>query len=214
MYDSVRVEDIPNEPILRKPARRFAVSLACNMGSVHCRSDALRQLRQLIISGGEFHQNIRRQMYCAALRSANSNDFNFVWNRMLNSENNNQRSEISQSLGCSTSRILLIRLLGSLLPSTNENDVVYRGNEAYQIFRSVYENGIFGLEVTLDFIIENALETFETFGANTPNFLIDMATSVRRNDLIEEVCNLLLFVDCIFSNELFAFSSENCSRFT
>lgn len=159
------------------------------MGSVHCRSDALRHLRQLIAVGGEFHQNNRRQMYCAALRSANSNDFNFVWNRMLESENGNQRNEISQSLGCSTSRILLNRLLGSLLPSTNENDIEYRGNEAYQVFRSVFENGVYGLEVTLDFVIENAVETYETFGVNGPNFLIDMAVSIRRNDLTEKVCN-------------------------
>lgn len=188
LYDSVRSEDIPDEPILRKPARRLALSLACNMGSVHCHSDALRQLRQIIASGGEFHQNIRRQMYCAALRSANSNDFNSVWNRMLESQNGNQRNELGQSLGCSLSRISINRLLSSLLPSTNENNIEYRGNEAYQVFRSVYENGLFGLELTLAFVIENAVETYETFGANGPNFLIDMARSVRRNDLTERVC--------------------------
>lgn len=187
LYDSVRVGDIPDEPILRKPARQLAVSLACNMGSVHCRSDASRELRQLIASGGEFHQNIRQQMYCAALRSGNSNDFNFVWNRMLASTNNNQRNELSRSLGCSMSRNLIRRLLSSLLPSTNDDDIEYRANEAYQVFRNVYQNGIFGLEQTLDFVIENAIETFETFGANGPNFLIDMAASVRRDDLIEKV---------------------------
>lgn len=164
------------------------------MGSVHCRSDALRQLRQLIANGGEFHQNIRRQMYCAALRSADSNDFNFVWNRMLESENGNQRLEIGQSLGCSTSRILINRLLRSLLPSTNENNIEYRGNEAYQVFRSVYQNGVFGLELTLDFVIENAVETYETFGVNGPNFLIDLALTIRRNDLTEKVCKFKLKV--------------------
>ncbi|KAG4073910.1 hypothetical protein HA402_014115 [Bradysia odoriphaga] len=191
LYDSVRVEDIPDEPILRKPARQLAVSLACDMGSVHCRSDTLRQLRQLIATGREFHQNVRQQMYCAALRSGNSNDFNFVWNRMLQSTNNNQRSEISRSLGCSTSRVLINRLLSSLLPSTNENNIEYRANEAYQVFRNVYQNGIFGLELTLDFVIENAIETYETFGVNGPNFIIDMAPSIRRDDLTEKFRDLL-----------------------
>lgn len=166
------------------------------MGSVHCRSDALRQLREIIATGGEFHQNIRRQMYCAALRSANTNDFNFVWDRMLDSQNGNQRNEISQSLGCLTSRILLNRLLSSLLPSTNENNVEYRGNEAYQVFRSIYENGVFGLEITLDFVLENAVETYETFGANGPNFLIDMAQSIRRSDLTEKVCKIHFTFEC------------------
>ncbi len=189
LYDSVRVADVPEEPILRKPARRFAVSLACNMGSVHCRSDALRQLRQLIASGGEFHQNIRQQMYCAALRSADSNDFNFVWNRMLDSQNNGQRSELGQSLGCSTSRSLINRLLRSLLPSTNEDSVEYRGNEAYQVFRSIYQNGNFGSELAIEFVLENAVEIFETIGANGPNFLYDWALYIRGRHLARQVCD-------------------------
>lgn len=180
-----------DEPILRKPARRLAVSLACKMGSVHCRSDASRQLRQLIANGGEFHQNVRQQMYCAALRSADSNDFNFVWNRMLESQNFNQRYELGQSLGCSTSRILINRLLRSLLPSTNENNIEYRGNEVYQVFRTIYQNEVFGLELTLEFLIENAVEAYETFVTSAPNFLLDIALSVRRNDLTDRVRNSL-----------------------
>lgn len=174
-----------DEPILNKPARQLAVNLACNMGSVHCRSDALRQLRRIIESGGEFHQNDRRQMYCAALRSAGASDFNFVWNRLLDSANNNRRAELIQALGCSQSRILVNRLLRSLLQSTNENNIEYRAGEAYQLFRSVYQNGVFGLEITLDFVIDNAVEAFETFGGD---FLNNMADSVRRNDLIDRVC--------------------------
>jgi len=163
------------------------------MGSVHCRSDATRQLRQIIETDGEFHQNIRREMYCASLRAANSNDFQFVWNRMLESQNANQRNEISQSLGCLTSRTLINRLLNSLLPSTNEDDIEYQPNEAYRVFRSVYGNTVYGLEITLDFVLENAVETYETFGANGPNFLIDLAQSIRREDLIAKVCKELLF---------------------
>ncbi|KAJ6644039.1 Aminopeptidase N [Pseudolycoriella hygida] len=191
LYDSVRVESVPDEPILRKPGRQLAVSLACEMGSVHCRSDALRHLRTFMASGNEFHPNIRRQIYCAALRSADSNEFNFVWNRMLESSSTSQRTELIQSLGCSTSRILINRLLASVLPSTNENDVDYRVGEAYDVFRSVYRNSINNLELTLDFVIENALETYETFGANGPNFLIEMAQWIRRNDLTEKFRQLL-----------------------
>lgn len=184
----VGVEDVPDEPIRHKRARLLALNLACSMGSVHCRSDAVRQLRHLITNGGEFHQNIRRQLYCAALRSANSNDLNFVWNRMLESQNVNQRSELSQALGCLTSRILINRLLRSLLPSTNENNVEYQYNEAYNIFRSIYENSADNLDLALDFVLENAREAFETFSLSGANFLINMAQSIRRNDIIAKVC--------------------------
>lgn len=177
---------------------------------MHCRSDAVRKLRQIMVTGGEFHQNIRREMYCAALRSASSNDFNFVWNRMLTSQNGNQRNELIEAFGCLTSRLLINRLLHSLLPSTNENNIEYGNNEAYRVFSSVYENGIYGLELALDFVIDNAVETYETFSAN---FLIDMAQSVRRADLIDKVCDYFSF-HLFIQLKIISFSSNNYFKFT
>lgn len=69
MYDTVGTRDVKDEPFLRKYARPIAIQWACNMGSVFCRSDANRELRTLMVSGGEFHQNVRNVLYCAALRS-------------------------------------------------------------------------------------------------------------------------------------------------
>lgn len=159
------------------------------MGSVHCRSDATRRLRQLITNGREFHQNIRYVLYCAALRSANSNDFHFVWNRLLSSDDPEQRYQLKQIMGCVTSRAFLNQLLRSTLDSTNTDNVVYVGNEQYDVFRSVYENGILGLELTLDFMIENPVEAFQTYNSIVPYFLIDMTFNIVRTDLVVKVCS-------------------------
>lgn len=193
MYESTGVDDIADEPILRKAARRLALRLACEFGSVHCRSDTTRRLRQLIADGQEFHQNVRRELYCAALHSANSNDFNFVWNRMLSSQDSNQRYTLSQSMGCVTSRVFLNQLLGSTIPSTNENDVIYLDNEALLVFRGVYSHSILGMELALDFLIENAVEAYQQIGSNGPYFLWDMLYEIMRDDLTEKVCNAELF---------------------
>lgn len=146
------------------------------MGSVHCRSDATRELRELMVSGVEFHQNVRNVLYCAALRSGNSNDFNFVWNRMLSTEDGVDRNLLMSALGCSTIPRLLRELLRSTLEATNENEIEYRPGEAYRVFSSVYQNSLIGLEMTLEFLMDHRHEAFADFGfTNFENIIIGMS---------------------------------------
>lgn len=134
------------------------------MGSVHCRSDATRELRQLMVTGVEFHQNVRNVLYCAALRSGNANDFNFVWNRLLSTNDANVRNSLASALGCSSTPRILRELLRSTLEETNDSGIEYRPGEAYRVFSSVYQNGLIGLETALDFLVEHRHEAFADFG--------------------------------------------------
>lgn len=145
------------------------------MGSVHCRSDATRELRELMVTGVEFHQNVRDVLYCAALRSGSSNDFDYVWDRMLTTEDANMRNLLMSALGCSTNPRLLRGLLRSTLAETNDNDIEYRPGEAYRVFSSVYQNGLIGLEMAIDFVVEYRHEAFADFGfTNFENIIIGM----------------------------------------
>lgn len=173
MYDTVGTRDIPEEPFLRKYARTIAIQWACNMGSVHCRSDANRELRTLMVSGGEYHQNVRSVLYCAGLRSGNKNDFNFIWNRMLSSNDGNMRNLLITALGCSTTPRFLREFLRSSLNVTNDNEIEYRPGEAYRVFNAVYQSGLIGLEMALEFIFTYRLEAFASFGfTNFENIII------------------------------------------
>ncbi len=145
------------------------------MGSVHCRSDATRELRELIVTGVEFHQNVRNVLYCAALRSGSQSDFNFVWDRMLSSNVASTRNLLITALGCSTSPRILRELLRSTLEVTNDNEVEYGPGEAYRVFTSVYQNGLIGLDLALDFVAQYTQEAFEEFGfINFENVIIGM----------------------------------------
>lgn len=143
------------------------------MGSVHCRSDANRELRELMVSGVEFHQNVRNVLYCAALRSGSASDFYFVWDRMLSSDDVSLRNLLISALGCPTIPRLLRELLSSTVATTNNNGIEYRPGEAYRVFSSVYQNGLFGLEMALDFIADYRHEVFADFGfSNFENVII------------------------------------------
>lgn len=143
------------------------------MGSVHCRSDATRELRELMSTGVEFHQNVRNVLYCAALRSGNENDFYFVWDRMLSTDDATGRNLLISALGCSSTTRLLRVLLRSTLETTNDNDIEYRPGEAYRVFSTVYQNGLIGLDLALDFVTDNAQDVFDEFGfTNFENIII------------------------------------------
>lgn len=168
IYDSVGVEDIEGEPILKKYARTSIVELACRIGSVHCRSDANRQLRRQIETGEEFHQNVRPILKCASLRSASRTEYFFVWNRirLLEMDEYAPRLEIIDWLGCTTSRRLLAEYIRSAIDLTNSNNFEYSRSERYDVIDSIFRNaGNIGLDVALDFFIQNALESFQTFGS-------------------------------------------------
>lgn len=187
LYESVGVEDIVGEPILRKYARTSIIELACRIGSVHCRSDANRQLRRQIETGEEFHQNVRPVLKCASLRSATRADYFFVWNRLrlLEMDEFAPRLEIIDWLGCTTSRRLLTEYIRSAIYSTNSNNFEYSEYEKYDVIDSIFRHaGNIGIDVALDFFIENAIETVQTFGSY---FVQRLARSVSNAEHIERV---------------------------
>lgn len=161
------------------------------MGSVHCLSDANRELRSLIASGGEFHQNVRNVLYCAALRSGSASDFAFVWNRMLSENDGNLRNLLISALGCSTTRRHLVELLRSTLVATNDNEIEYRPGEAYRVFSAVYQSGLIGLEIALDFLADYRQEAFNDFGfTNFENIIIGISqrVSLPLRDKVNKKC--------------------------
>lgn len=159
------------------------------MGSAHCRSDATRELRGLIANGGDFHQNVRDVLYCASLRSGSPNDFDFVWNRLLSSDDATTRNLLLTALGCSTRSQLLREYIRSSVNSTSGRDIVYRAGEPLRVFNAVYQGGLLGLEIAIQFLLENSQEAYTTYGANNfGTILTTMAQRIGNEQLIEQVC--------------------------
>lgn len=182
LYDAVGVDDIPDEPILNKPARENIVHLACQMGSVHCRSDANRALRRQLELGTDFNQNIRSVLRCASMRSASRSDFNTMLDLFRTFDENNfiQRYEVIDMLGCMTSRPLLNEFVRSAFDAT-----LYTEFEQYTVINAALQNGgNLGIALVIEFVIDNYEEAIGAFG---PWFLTSLAYSVSNADHIERV---------------------------
>lgn len=180
--------DQSGEPHMRKYSRTIAVNWACNMGSEHCRSDAIRELRSIMTNGADFHQNVRDVLYCASLRNGSQVEFDFVWNRLLNSQDAAARNLLLTALGCSTSRQLLTEYIRSSLNSTNDRNIQYGAGEPLRVFNAVYQSGLLGLEIAVQFLFENSQEAYSTYGSsNFGNALTGIAQRIGNERLIVQV---------------------------
>lgn len=178
-YEFTGIEDEDGEHRLKKYSRNVAISWACSMGSTACRTDTLLALRSIIESNGEFHQNVRDVLYCAALRSGDLNEFQFVWNRLLSSTNQEYRNVMINALACTSTDTLLEEYLNSSLNSTHSGDLVYRSGEHIRIFNAVYQSGVNGLNLALPFLRSHLDEAATTFGSNNiPNIVIGIAERI------------------------------------
>lgn len=178
-YEYTGIDDEDGEHRLKKYSRNIAISWACNMGSTNCRRDATLALRAIIASDGEFHQNVRDVLYCAALRNGDRYDYEFVWNRLLTLNNQDYRNMLINALGCTSTNVLLQEFLNSSLNSTNSGDLVYRTGEHIRIFNAVYQSGFQGLNIALAFLRTNLEEAALTYGRNNiGNIIIGIAERI------------------------------------
>lgn len=138
---------------------------ACEMGSTHCRGDTLTKLRALSATD-DFHQNVRPELYCAALRTSLRADFDAVWRRLLDSSDTTYRNMLITSLACTTSTDLLSTYLSTSLPATNPyaSNVTYRADELVRVFNAVYQSGAAGLQLAVPFLTANVNSASMTFG--------------------------------------------------
>lgn len=158
------------------------------MGSQLCRRATNAALRSIMASNGEFHQNVRDALYCASLRNGDRGDYEFVWNRLLASVDQNYRNMLISALGCTEELFLLEEFLNSSLNSTNTGDFEYRSGEHIRVFNAVYQSGSEGLNIALTFLASNLEEASRTFGINNiGNIIVGIAERLTLYTQSDEV---------------------------
>lgn len=176
MYNTVGIEDLENEIIyLHKYTRTIAIQIACSTGSKACRSEAVNKLIHNLDNKQEFHQNIRSFMYCESIRGAKRSEFNRVWMKLADFNNNDitYRNILLSGLSCIDDKKLLNEYLNSALNSTNDKLIVYQSvAEQQQIIRNVYQNSLMGHDMTIEYLIKNIDEAFNTFGSDGLNSIL------------------------------------------
>jgi len=213
MFDTIRLNDIVGEPQVRKYGRSLVIKLACEMGSTNCRLETLSKLR-LLTPSDEFHQNVRPDVYCGALRSSEKSDFDFVWNRLLTSSDSVYRNMLITALACTTSSDLLSAYLSTSLATTNPYpNVTYQADELVRVFNAVYQSGPLGLRLAIPFLTTNINAAAMTFGVtNLETIYKNMAQRITDHSLHAEFSRLTTALGPIITAEQAADAENEIMR--
>ncbi|XP_034829842.1 membrane alanyl aminopeptidase-like [Maniola hyperantus] len=90
------------EPLTTTLNRFFLLNFACSIGHEGCISDSINKYRALMTSGTSVNPNLRRHVFCQGVLNGGFNEWQFLNQRRLNSNNQADQVAMLRSLGCTT----------------------------------------------------------------------------------------------------------------
>lgn len=194
LFETYGIEDSENDSHLDKYARNIAISLACSSGLEACRNATKTKLHAIMDGNVDFHQNVRDNMYCAALREATRADYRNVYQRLADSDDATYRSMLIRSLGCIETKDILNNYLQTALNSTTDAVVIYRSGEQERVLSAVYQNSQNGLESGIIFLQSNIDEAARSYGNKSiENMIKDIAGRVNNDKVSDEVSTIYIW---------------------
>ncbi|XP_035898837.1 aminopeptidase N-like [Anopheles stephensi] len=148
VYATVSVDTVaPGETTLYKYLRQLITGWACRIGYRDCLDRSREALRKEFAPAEQeppipIHPDVRAVVYCYGLQEDANNEFQLMFQRLMASRNQAERTDLIDALGCSQNANNIITLLGTILFSaTPDSNFVYLSDERNQLFRAIYSGG-------------------------------------------------------------------------
>ncbi|XP_045535068.1 membrane alanyl aminopeptidase [Papilio machaon] len=95
--------------------RFYILSFACNIGHEGCLNNAVEKFAALRTNGVSVNPNLRRHVFCEGLRDGGYEDWRFLYQRRLNSNNMGDQVAMLRALGCTTNERAIQEFLQMVL---------------------------------------------------------------------------------------------------
>lgn len=188
LYKRLGVEVVANEPKLDRYGRNIAINLACQAGLESCLTDSAEKLRQLMtVKDFKISPDLQSAIYCNALRTADSDAFFFLQNKMLSSEDQAERTLIIAALGCSQDETLLKSFLNLAITPGD----ALRLQEKFRVFAAPANNGELGLRVLMNFVEKNFHAILAVSPSQVSSILSSIAARIASETILTEFKTLL-----------------------
>ncbi|KAH8417486.1 hypothetical protein KR222_000997, partial [Zaprionus bogoriensis] len=161
-YDKFGVNDVHGEQHLAKFTRNVIINVACLVGLESCLNETKAKLQALVVSGTAIEPNLQTPVYCNGLKQADDETFNFVYDKLMSSTDQAERSLLISALGCAQSESQLKKFVESSL----EKDSGLKLQERNILLSSIYSRSEVGLQVCIEFLLKNC----EGYGNITVGF--------------------------------------------
>ncbi|XP_068631135.1 membrane alanyl aminopeptidase-like [Battus philenor] len=126
--------------------RFFILTFACNVGHEGCLKDAVEKFTALRVNGVSVNPNLRRHVFCEGLRDGGYEDWRFLYQRRLNSNNQADQVAMLRALGCTTNDRAIEEFLQMVLSS----DV--RAQDRVNALSFLYTGGQNNVKLALQFV--------------------------------------------------------------
>jgi aminopeptidase N len=136
-----------------KHVRNLGIKWACKTGIEGC----LTGTAKLVESDEEIHVDLKSSVYCNGFKNSTTTVYNSYLKKLEVSQNAQERSLLISTLGCSENEEFLKSFL------KNTIDGLYKPQESSSIFSSVIQGSSTGLNLMLEFLVENSNKINSTY---------------------------------------------------
>ncbi|XP_048007615.1 membrane alanyl aminopeptidase-like [Leguminivora glycinivorella] len=141
-------EVLPSESLTTTLNRFFVLSFACSIGHEGCVKNAQEKWTAFKNSGASVNPNLRLHVFCEGLRAGNYDDWNFLYQRRINSNNQGDSFAMLQALGCTKDEGAVKEMLEKILT----DDV--KAQDRVNAFTFLYIGNRENANIALEFLKE------------------------------------------------------------
>ncbi|XP_056640007.1 aminopeptidase N-like isoform X2 [Diorhabda sublineata] len=147
-YDKVTLVD-PIDDYRTRRIRSTVLNWSCRSPDSRCSHMSRTFFRSWLSGTKKIEPNLRKIVYCTALREGGQVEWNFAYKKFLETASLSEKKILLDALGCTKLTWLLSRYLDKLL-----DDYSIRIQDADRLFGSVVSNKI-GTQIAFDFLRKN-----------------------------------------------------------
>lgn len=173
-YESLGVNDDPNENHFRKHSRHLAMSTACGFGLPHCLNVTHYNLRNFLQNGTTLSVNTKAVTLNYGIQNATILEIDDLWNRFVsvNPSLKKEREAFAQSFGFITNHQVLDKFLERTISS--EYAELLLNTDRKSIFYSALNNSPHGVHLCVRLIQTNTKEFLNLYQFKDLNEVITM----------------------------------------
>lgn len=151
IYEKLGINDVSGEHHYQKYTRNVVINMACLAGIESCLKETNDKLTALVEQDIAIEPNLQSQIYCNGLKQSNDKVYDFVYTKLMDSDDQALRRILISALGCSQNENQLRKFVSSSIDETNK----LRTQERSTLLSPAYSRGSVGLMTTIEFLEEN-----------------------------------------------------------
>ncbi|RLU27565.1 hypothetical protein DMN91_001369 [Ooceraea biroi] len=165
IYDTLGFEDQEKDEHLDKLNRELVLQWACKLRKPEC----TKKSKDLFAAwrgdtSKRIPRNARAAVYCTAIRDGTTEDWKFLWQKYQETNFASEKKMFISALGCSADATNLQTYLRTAVEEYNIPNATFRKQDVAAVFSSVYSASQLGVNVVLDFLINNINDIVDKIG--------------------------------------------------